>query len=172
MKSGMFLLLLIESEQGVGRGTNPVHTGPRHVNTVRSSDNEHRMCMTKSVRCIYPISHCTALHMPEGLPQEHVVVSGSNPEELGPLLHGTGGRALGNMNHQQMDPCGGGSSPPSTNLGGARPTTMSNPWHLLHAMRAMRIASQDPPTDSADIGDIPLGGEPPGKENDSSFGVS
>ncbi|XP_023702416.1 transient receptor potential cation channel subfamily A member 1 isoform X3 [Cryptotermes secundus] len=95
---------------------------------------------------------------------------GSNPEELGPLLQGTGGRTLGNMNHQQTDPCGGGNSPPSTNLGGARNTTMSSPWHLLHAMRAMRIASQDPSADSADNCDIPLREEPPGKENDSSFG--
>jgi hypothetical protein len=39
-------------------------------------------------------------------------------------------------------------------------------------MRAMRISSQDPPTDSVDTGDIHLGGEPPGKENDSSFGVN
>jgi hypothetical protein len=47
-----FLLLLIESEQGVGRGTNPVHTGPRRVNRVRSSENENRMCIRKSVHCI------------------------------------------------------------------------------------------------------------------------
>jgi hypothetical protein len=110
--------------------------------------------------------------MPESHPEKHFVVSGSNPEELGPLLQGTGGRALVNMNHQKIDPCGGGTSPPSTNRGAARTTTMSNPWHLLHAMRAMRIASQDPPTDSADNCDIPLGGESPGKENDSTFGVS
>lgn len=103
---------------------------------------------------------------------KNIFFPGSNPEELGPLLQGIGGRTLGNMNHQQLEPCGGGSSPPSTNLGGARTTTMSNPWHLLHAMRAMRIASQDPSTDLADNGDIPFREEPPGKENDSSLGVS
>jgi hypothetical protein len=110
--------------------------------------------------------------MPESLPEEYLAVSGLSQEELGPLLQGTGGREFGDLNHQQKDPCGGGSSPPSTTRGGGSTTTMSNPWHLLHAMRAMRIASQEPPTDSVDTGDIHLGGEPPGKENDSSFGVS
>jgi hypothetical protein len=124
---------------------------------------------TLHLACLYFIvRHCTC----RSLPEELFVVSGPNPKELGPLLQGTGGRELGNVNHQQMDPCGGGSSPHSTNRGGARTTTMSHPWHLLHAMRAMRIASQDPSTDSADTGDIHLGGQPPGKETDSGFGVS
>jgi hypothetical protein len=104
--------------------------------------------------------------------EENFVVSDQNPEELGPLLQGRAGRALGNVNHQQMDPCARGNSPPSTTRSGTSTTTTSNPWHLLHAMRAMRISSQDPPTDPVDTVDIHLGGDPPGKENDSSFGVS
>jgi hypothetical protein len=36
----------------------------------------------------------------------------------------------------------------------------------------MRITSQDPPTDPVESGEVQLGGEPPGKGEDNSFGVS
>jgi hypothetical protein len=41
-----------ESKQGLGRGTNPVHVEPRRLNRQCSSENENRMCIRKSVRCI------------------------------------------------------------------------------------------------------------------------
>jgi hypothetical protein len=36
----------------------------------------------------------------------------------------------------------------------------------------MQITSQDPPTDSVESGEVQLRGEPPGKGEDNSFGVS
>jgi hypothetical protein len=78
------------------------------------------------------------------------VVAGPSAEELGPLLQKTGGRGLRDMNLQRKEPSGGEGRPPSAARGGAGSKSMSNPWHLLHAMRAMRITSQDPPMDLAE----------------------
>lgn len=76
------------------------------------------------------------------------------------------------MNPEPKDPCAGGRHPPSTNRSGTGTTSsVSNPWHLLHAMRAMRISSQEPPADSVESGEVQLGGEPPGKGEDN-FRVS
>jgi hypothetical protein len=36
----------------------------------------------------------------------------------------------------------------------------------------MQINSQDPPMDLVESGEVQLGGEPPGKGEDNSFGVS
>ena len=101
----------------------------------------------------------------------HFLVSGPIPEELGPLLLNRGERKFGEVNPEEKDPCAGGCRPPSTNRGITGTKSTSNQWHLLHAMRAMRITSQDPPTDSVESGEVQLG-EPPGKGEDSSFGVS
>lgn len=102
----------------------------------------------------------------------HFLVSGPSPEELGSLLHCRCDRKFGEVNLGEKDPCAGGCHPPSTNRGITDTKSTSKQWHLLHAMRAMRITSQDPPTDSMESGEVQLGGEPPGKGEDTSFGVS
>jgi len=102
----------------------------------------------------------------------HFLVSGPSLEELGSLLHRRGGRKFGDMNPEEKDPCAGGCHPPSTNRGITDTKSTSKQWHLLHAMRAMRITSQDPPTESVESGEVQLGGEPPGKGEDTNFGVS
>ena len=102
----------------------------------------------------------------------HFLVSGPIPEEVGPLLHSRGVRKFGEVNPEEKDPCAGGCHSPSTNRGITDTKSTSKQWHLLHAMRAMRMASQDPPTDSVESGEVQLGGEPPGKGENNYFGVS
>lgn len=109
-------------------------------------------------------------------PLRSVVVAGPSPEELGPLLQGTSGRELGDMNLQQKDPCGGEGLPSSNTRGGGGGGTgtkpMSNPWHLLHSMRAMRITSHDSPVDSVDTPELQREEESSRKTQDNSIGVS
>jgi hypothetical protein len=102
----------------------------------------------------------------------HFLVSGPSPEELGPLLHSSGERKFGEVNPEEKDLCAGGCRPHSTNRVITDKKVTSKQWHLLHAMRAMQITSQDTPTDSVESGDVQLGGEPPGKGEDNNFGVS
>ncbi|XP_021938939.1 transient receptor potential cation channel subfamily A member 1 isoform X3 [Zootermopsis nevadensis] len=97
---------------------------------------------------------------------------GPSPEELGPLLQGTSGRELGDMNLQQKDPCGGeGLSSSNTRGGGTGTKPMSNPWHLLHSMRAMRITSHDSPVDSVDTPELQREEESSRKTQDNSIGA-
>jgi len=114
--------------------------------------------------------HYTTFKSPGPLLDEHFIVSGPSPERTWPIF--AGGGEIGDVNLKAKDPCGRGSCPPSSARGGADSTTMSNPWHLLHAMRAMRINSQDPPVESTENGEDHHGGDLPGKEQDNSFGVS
>ena len=102
----------------------------------------------------------------------HFLVTGPSPEELGPLLHSIEERKFGEMNPEEKDLCAGGCHSHSTNRGITDTKRTSQQWHLLHAMRAMQINSQDPPTDSVESGEVQLGGEPPGKGEDNNFGVS
>jgi hypothetical protein len=102
----------------------------------------------------------------------HFIVSGRYPEELGLLLHCRGERKFAEVIPEEKDPCAGGRRSPSTNRVITDTKNTSRQWHLLHAMRAMRITSQDPPMDSVESGEVQLGGQPPGRGEDNNFGVS